>query len=86
MIKLHYLQQKDTIHFFNLFPTSSQIQILNVNGESWDIEDLYNSVPVLFGVGVWCPKVASTGPTGREDGRCSDLHNWAGSRRFEQVK
>ena len=42
------------------------------------------SVPVLFGVGVWwCPKVANTGPTGREDGRCSDLHNWVGSRRFK---
>lgn len=41
---------------------------------------LQKSVPVLFGVGVWwCPKVANTGLTGREDGRGSDLHNWAGS-------
>lgn len=38
------------------------------------------TVPVLFGVGVWFPSDATTGPTGKDEGRCSDLHNWAGSR------
>lgn len=39
-----------------------------------------STVPVLFGVGVWFPRDATTGPTGKDEGRCSDLHNWAGSR------
>lgn len=72
---------------FNLFSLSNQTSILNVNGELWEVKEIQKSVPVLFGVGVWwCPKVANTGPTGKEDGRCSDLHNWVGSRRYEHVK
>lgn len=44
--------------------------------------EVARTVPVLFGVGVWFPSDATTGPTGKEEGRCSDLHNWAGSRGY----